>query len=831
MKRYAIALASVALAGVAGLATQSFHRDFPAFAPFFFFGAVALSARYGNTRSTLLALAASLGLLDTVFLPAHGPVPFALIIVVRSALFLLIAGYISFLTLSLRASESRYRLLAEALPTYIWTTGNDGVIDYCNRNFLEFCGMTQAEVRSGRTFELIHPDDRQPVLSKALASRNSKAPFQHEYRVRSAIAGEYRWHAVHSQLFVDAEGRQRWLGVATDVTSRRQAEEEMRAALDRLNTILRSITQSFIVLDAEWRFQCASDRVMKLVRRSWDEMKGKVIWDIFPEAAATGFKPGYEVAMRERRPHTFETAYPRPDGSVQHFLVHAFPSGDGVSALIADITDRKKIENELDENRRLLRMVLDAAGVGTWIQDLRTNRIIDLGNTARLLGVERLDRFEDMERAVHPEDARAFLRAMMEARRTGRLESEHRIIAADGSVRRVHCIGSLMREGAGEAERIAGVITDVTDRHRTVEIRSRLAAIVDSSDDAILSKDLNGIITSWNPGAERIFGFTAAEMIGRPIMTIIPQELHEDEQRILDTIARGERIDHFETVRVTKSGARVDVSLSISPIRDDEGKVIGASKIARDITDKLRMQDAMIESEKLGATSRMAAAIAHEINNPLEAVTNLAYLLSTDATISEGGKHLAGLMLGEIGRMSDLTRQSLAFFREAVKPSRFDVREMVDTLIHLNQPLLEQKTIDVTQDAAGSGAVFGSPGEIRQVFANLFRNSIDAVEPGGRIHIRVRATASGATRILIADNGVGISPEIRRRLFQPFVTSKGSAGNGLGLWVSRGIVIKNRGKMLIRTNSSPTRHGTAFLLEFPEHSPVPAPEPVLASRA
>ena len=174
----------------------------------------------------------------------------------------------------------------------------------------------------------------------------------------------------------------------------------------------------------------------------------------------------------------------------------------------------------------------------------------------------------------------------------------------------------------------------------------------------------------------------------------------------------------------------MQVSLTISPVRDSAGHVVGASKIARDIGERLRMQEAMIQSEKLAATGRMAAAIAHEINNPLEAVTNLAYLLSTDPSLSDTARNYAERLLEEISRVSDVAKQSLGFFRDNKKHGSFDVCALLDNVVSLYRPLLDQRNIRLDRDYTGSWRIFGSSSEIRQVLANLLRNAIEAVEPG-----------------------------------------------------------------------------------------------------
>jgi PAS domain S-box-containing protein len=394
----------------------------------------------------------------------------------------------------------------------------------------------------------------------------------------------------------------------------------------------------------------------------------------------------------------------------------------------------------------------------------------------------------------------------------------------NGSLRRVRAVGSLLLAQDRLGRYLAGVITDMTDISQAEELRNRLAAIVDSSDDPIVSKDLNGIVTSWNQAATRVFGYRPEEIVGRSILTIIPPELHGEEPGILERLRNGLQIHHYETERVRKDGQRVQVSLTISPIRDSEGRIVGASKIARDITERLRMQQAIIQSEKLAATGRMAAAIAHEINNPLEAVTNLAYLISTDPSLSDAGKHYADLLLQEIQRVSQVAKQSLGFFRDNKKPSSFDVCELLDAVVNLYRPMLDQRGVRVIRNFSRGCQVFGSSSEIRQVFANLVRNAIEAVSTNGVIELRTGRSRSGMLHILVADNGCGIPAETKGRLFQPFVTSKGTAGNGLGLWVSQGIVKKHGGSIRVRTCAIPGRSGTVFQVQLPAWKAAASPQ-------
>jgi PAS domain S-box-containing protein len=360
---------------------------------------------------------------------------------------------------------------------------------------------------------------------------------------------------------------------------------------------------------------------------------------------------------------------------------------------------------------------------------------------------------------------------------------------------------------------------DVTDPRRALEIQRHLAAIIESSDDAIVSKDLNGIVQSWNKAAERIFGYTAEEIVGKSILTIIPGEFHSEEPRILATLAAGGKIDHYETQRLRKDGSRVWVSLTISPIRNQQGQVIGASKIARDITERQRVQEVLIQSEKLAVAGRMAASLAHEVNNPLEAITNLAYLLSTDETVGDKCHDYAQLILQEVGRASEFTKKSLSFYRERNQPSRFDVCELVDGVLDVYEPKLSKNGIQLLRIYKCRRDVFGYASEIRQIVANLISNAAEAVKENGCIYVRVTTAAtlrSGpAVWITVADNGPGIDKQHREQLFQAFFTTKGPQGSGLGLWVSQAIAKKHKGKIKVRSRTEQDASGAVFSLLLP----------------
>jgi PAS domain S-box-containing protein len=363
------------------------------------------------------------------------------------------------------------------------------------------------------------------------------------------------------------------------------------------------------------------------------------------------------------------------------------------------------------------------------------------------------------------------------------------------------------------------VSLDITSRKEAEQVLRRLAAIVESSGDAIVSKDLNGIVTSWNPACEKMFGYSADEMIGRPITVIIPPELQETESHILETIRGGERIEHLETVRLTKNGERIDVSLTISPVRDETGRVIGVAKTARDITQEKKTEQALRTSERLASVGRLAATVAHEINNPLEAVTNLVYLAKGSVLPKDVREYLDAIE-EELEHISHITKQTLGFYRESTAPSAVRIGAMLMPLIAVFNSRARNKGAEIRPEIRQDPEFYAIPGEIRQLIANLLSNSIDAVDSGGLIRIRVDATPfSGqgcpGTRITVADSGRGIPLSIRSKLFEPFFTTKKDVGTGLGLWVCTNIVKRHHGSIRVRSSTIPGRSWTVFSVFLP----------------
>jgi PAS domain S-box-containing protein len=353
------------------------------------------------------------------------------------------------------------------------------------------------------------------------------------------------------------------------------------------------------------------------------------------------------------------------------------------------------------------------------------------------------------------------------------------------------------------------------------EARLQLAAIVDSSGDAIISLRVDGTIASWNSGAERLYGYAANEAVGKPLYMLMAPDRSNELAAIMNVLTAGSAIHQLETVRQRKDRSRLDVSLSISPIRNTEGAIVGAADIARDITEKKLAEEALRRADRLATTGRLAATIAHEINNPLESLTNLLYLIQTNSSLDESARKYARAADDELQRTSYITRQMLSFHRGSENAVSLDLAELLDSVVHLYSPLIAKRGINVQRRYDDHALVTGTQAEFRQIFANLVRNAIEAVAVSGTITLRIRKSqfwkgpSKSGVRVVIADNGRGIARELQSKIFEPFFTTKGENGTGLGLWVGSGIIQKRDGSIRFRSSTRPGRSGTVFSVFLP----------------
>ena len=370
----------------------------------------------------------------------------------------------------------------------------------------------------------------------------------------------------------------------------------------------------------------------------------------------------------------------------------------------------------------------------------------------------------------------------------------------------------------------------IFEEHATV----LLAAIVESSDDAIVSKTLDGVITSWNGGAERMFGWPASMAIGQHITLIVPADRRAEEEEVLARLSRGERLDHFETVRVARDGRLIDVSLTVSPVRNRLGQIVGASKVARDISERRRLEEyrnlllkhehqARTAAESLiRAKDQFLATISHELRTPLNAIFGWAKLLEKPELDERSRKRAITAIVNGASAEARLVEDLLDLSRVVTGRLRLDMesislREVVEAALETVRPAATAKQVELSAALDEVGQMLGAPDRLQQVVWNLVANAVKFTQRGGRVDVALRRVGDHA-EVIVRDTGEGISPAMLPYVFQEFWQEDSSVtrphqGMGLGLTLVKHLVELHGGH--VRAESVGKGEGATFTVALP----------------
>jgi PAS domain S-box-containing protein len=676
--------------------------------------------------------------------------------------------------------------------------------------------------------ERVYPADRQKV-QHCMKEGAQTGNMDFEYRYQHPETG-LRWLYCKGAMLRDGS---RMYGVVIDITSAKLTEEASQRSEERYRAIVETTPECVKVVDHNGTLLHMNSVGLSMVgAESSEAVIGKNICNLIAPEDRERFRAFNEkICQGEKGSLQFDIV--GIQGERRHMESHAAPlrNADGATVQLAvtrDITQRA----EGEKAQRRLAAIIESSEDAIASKDL--DGIITSWNKSaeRLFGYKAEEIIGQPVTLIIPPELHGDEPKILGKIRAGeRIEHFQTVrVRKDGQLINVSLTISPIKDDKGKIVGAAKIARDITRQKKLEEAALRLAAIVESSDDAIASKDLNGFITSWNRSAEKLFGYKAQEIIGKHITTIIPPELHHDEDMILSKIRRGEKIDHFETIRLHKNGERIEVSLTISPVKDDDGRVIGAAKIVRNITEANKIERALRTTEKLAAAGRMAATVAHEINNPLEAVTNLVYLAKRDLSNTERVTGYLELASRELDRVAHITRQTLGFYRDTSSPVTLNVAQTLDDLLLLYEKRFESRRIKVMKQYDKDLEITALAGEIRQAFSNLITNAIDAMPEGGTLVLRVAKSHDWSNlhfhgvRITVLDTGSGIEPRHRKNVFQPFFTTKSDVGTGLGLWITRGIVEKHRGSIRMKSRTGQKGHGTAFSIFLPTEYAANSPD-------
>jgi len=618
-----------------------------------------------------------------------------------------------------------------------------------------------------------------------------------------------------------------------------QAWDGERLESERLRTTLHSIGDGVIVTDADGLVSLLNPVAERLTGWSTAEATGTPLTDVFRIEHEDTRRPVDNPALRALREGTIvglanHTVLVAKDGREHPIDDSAAPvrspQGEisGSVLVFRDVSESRQSQTALRESEQDLREFFDNATVALQLVDAAG--VIRRANQAQLdmLGYS-VDEYVGRPLAAFVEDP-ATVEPMLERLRSGEIlhNDPVRLRCKDGQVK--HALASASgRRHDGRLLESRWFVLDITDRRRADEVRSLLAAVVDSTEDAVISKALDGRILSWNGGAAAMFGYTAEEVVGQSIDILVPEHLRPLEREFLERVSRAERVMPVETLRVALNGTVLDVSLTISPIRDLDGRIIGASSIARDIRGRKALEESLRESDR--RKDEFLAVLAHELRNPLAPIRNgvaaLRLALPDDRTIRSTGdiierqvKQMARL-LDDLLDVSRITHNKLDLQRESLT-----LRAVVEAAQETSRPVVEAaaQSLSITMPAAPIH-LDADPVRLAQVFSNLISNASKYSHKGATIRIAAEIR-EGEAVISVADDGIGIQPEALSSIFEMFsqatqARSRSQGGIGIGLSLVRGLVELHGGRVSARSEG--LGRGSTFEVRLPLGSPVVDP--------
>ena len=633
------------------------------------------------------------------------------------------------------------------------------------------------------------------------------------------------------------------------VASLRDAETRYRALVEQL-----PLVTYVSALDKPGFSSYVSPQIEHLLGYTQEEWLAtpNLFWRVVHEDDAERVRVEHREGYAAGRPFSSQYRLVTRDGRIvwveDQVIVVTDRNGRPVQAqgFLLDVTHRKAAETALAESEERFRtLVANVPGVifrceidSDWTMEYLSNAIEDLVGYPPRDFVRRERAYGDV---VHAEDRQRLEDEVAAAVAEDRpYTTQYRVVHADGSIRHVVERGKAVLSGG--RHKLDGAIFDVTEQRVAEAERLKLASIVESSQDSIISTDLDDIITSWNEGATRIYGYTAAEMIGRSFSLLVPDDRRDERPDLVKRVLAGEAVRSLETRRRRQDGTIIDVLISISPIRDSGGKIIGVATIAQDISTRKQVEaererllhELEGQNERLRELDRLkdefVALVSHELRTPLTSIRGyLELVLEEEDPLTDEQRQFLGVVERNAHRLLALVGDLLFLAQiEAGKLSlevgAVDLAAIAAESVETARPLAEDKGITVTLAAGPLALIAGDRARLAQLLDNLISNGIKFTPAGGRVDVRVRAERGQAV-IEVRDTGMGIPSDEQEHLFERFfrtakATEQAIPGTGLGLAISKAIVQAHGGRI---TFASSEDSGTTFRVSIPIRQLAPKP--------
>jgi PAS domain S-box-containing protein len=729
-------------------------------------------------------------------------------------------------------SENRYRSLVHASSDIVWITNPDVGQTTELPAWQAFTGQTAEQIMGMGWLDAIHPDDRQSTVDAWTQALESRSTYRMEHRLRRHD-GVYRFMSARGVPSFDADGNiVEWVGMHTDVTERVEAEAALRDANARFGKLYAANLIGICYPDRFGAFSDGNAEFLRIVGYTRSELEqGLVRWDNMTPAQYAPLDAQHiaeAAALGSCTP--YEKEYVRKDGTRVPILCgYALREGstDEYIGFIMDLSPVKRAEAAVLQMKTRFEKLYHSDLMGIGFPD-SSGAIHDCNDALlRLIGYTREDLLAGLVRwdtLTPPEYREIDLAHIAESAARGSCTPyEKEYIRKDGV--RVPILCGFARITNGEQPESIGFVLDLSAQRKaelaTRDREQRFSALAESLPQLVWASSPDGNRIYTNRRYSEYTGLTPDQLLGATWAQLLhPDDIDRTNELWYRCMSTGE--PYLNEYRIRRhDGLFRSFLVRAIPVRNDAGEIQRWLGTATDIHDQKLAEEALRRSEKLAATGRLAASIAHEINNPLEAVTNALYLALMDTSLTPETRTYLNMADQELARVAQVTTQTLRFHRQSAAAAQVDLAEVMDSAFSLFAPRFEASRIVVLREYSPGHLLYCRGGEIRQVFVNFISNALDATRAGGRVRIRIRsgtdcgAAACPGIRVTIADTGHGIPAELRRSIFEPFVSTKEATGTGLGLWVTDGIVQKHGGRITLRSRTGEAPHGTVFTLFFP----------------
>jgi PAS domain S-box-containing protein len=621
----------------------------------------------------------------------------------------------------------------------------------------------------------------------------------------------------------------------------RERTEQLRQSEDQFRTLANSIPQLAWMADADGSIFWYNQRWYDFIGGSPGEMP---TWGWrgvqHPDHAERVIQ---SIEQSQQSGKRWEDTFPllSKEGEYSWFLSRAVPIHDSQGNLVrwfgtsTDITGQiaaeeqiRNLNRQLQERVAELEAIMQVLPVGVAVsQDPDSSVVTANLALSDLLGVKA---GENIARRIDPDTAGSFnfyrdgrrltrtdhplLRSAKTGKQLGSLELHVR--GHNGKPIYLQSSASPLFDQSGNVRGAVGAFINVTERKRLEDLLRERADLLELATEAIIVRDLHGVLLYWNSGAEALYGWRREEVLGKSIHQVLQTRFPKGLSDLESTLAQTGKWNGNLT-QSTRDGREVTVACR-KALKAGGNAVL---EINRDITAQLRAEDALRKAERLAAMGRVAGIIAHEINNPLESITNTFYLLRDHPSLDDEARYFAKLGEEELLRVCHITRQTLGFYRESEHSVEVSITAILDDILELQARRIKSDDIAVEKQYRTKGIIWGFPVELRQVFLNLIGNAIQAMHEGGTLRLHVFDSSWRRHRrpevcISICDTGTGVDPKNAKHLFEPFFTTKSTKGTGLGLWISKGIIQKYGGTIRFRSLSVNGRKITCFQVRLPD---------------